>query len=286
MARFQHILFPTDLSPLCRTFASEVSYVARRMHAGVTLMHVIEGYPHWYGSVLLEAGCTLSPEEMFGEEREVSQAAFHEFEAITGLPVEAVIEGGDPVRTICDYSKEHRVDLIMVPTHGASMLKRILHGAVVPRLLAGSPCAVWTTAHEDMIVPHIPCKRMVVALGFDGESEYMLRTASELATEFGADVRLVHAVEGVEASGNADGLDDFLLEGARRGMGDLQAAAGTDFFSVFRAGRVPSVVAEVASEWAADLVLIGRSSLHKLLGPIRSHAYDIVSSVPCCVLAV
>jgi nucleotide-binding universal stress UspA family protein len=49
---------------------------------------------------------------------------------------------------------------------------------------------------------------------------------------------------------------------------------------------VPDVVREEALQHGADLILIGRGTLHGTLGRLRTHAYGIIRHAPCPVLSV
>ena len=44
MPPFHHILFPVDFSEICHAFRSEVTAMAERLDARVTLLHVTEVY--------------------------------------------------------------------------------------------------------------------------------------------------------------------------------------------------------------------------------------------------
>ena len=46
------------------------------------------------------------------------------------------------------------------------------------------------------------------------------------------------------------------------------------------------VVAEAAERYQADLVLIGRGSLAKFAGRLRTHEYSIIRDAPCPVLSI
>lgn len=46
--------------------------------------------------------------------------------------------------TIVEYADEHDVDLIVIPTHGRTGLRRLLHGSVAEAVLRKSKCVVAT----------------------------------------------------------------------------------------------------------------------------------------------
>ena len=48
----------------------------------------------------------------------------------------------------------------------------------------------------------------------------------------------------------------------------------------------PEVLREAALKYAANLVVIGQGSLHKLMGRLRTSAYAIIREAPCPVVRV
>ena len=170
-----------------------------------------------------------------------------------------VVELGDAATTIADYARDHGVDLIMMPTHGYGKFRSLLLGSVVSKVLHDADCAVWTAPHaEDPAMrEHLPCRNILVAVDRGAEQAPVLRRAVELAAEWGASLRLVHAVAGAERQLNETGGDEFslfLLDAARKDMVKLQAEAGTNLEASVIAGEVGKVVHQVALEYQSDLL--------------------------------
>jgi len=63
------------------------------------------------------------------------------------IRVETVLREGYPPQLIVDEAKARKVDLIAMGTHGHSMLKRLVLGTTVERVLKHAPCPV-LTAHR------------------------------------------------------------------------------------------------------------------------------------------
>ena len=51
-------------------------------------------------------------------------------------------------------------------------------------------------------------------------------------------------------------------------------------------GDPASAVRKAATQWEADLVVIGRGAAHGPLGRLRSHTYAIIRRSPCPLLSV
>ena len=62
--------------------------------------------------------------------------------------VRAVIVG-QPVRDIIDYAKTHRIDLIVIGTHGYTGLSRLLLGSVAEKIVRLATCPVLTVHPKD-----------------------------------------------------------------------------------------------------------------------------------------
>lgn len=63
--------------------------------------------------------------------------------------VKQVVLLGDPGTEIADYAQQQQADLVVMPSHGYTGLKRLLLGSVAERVVRLSPCAV-------LILKHLP----------------------------------------------------------------------------------------------------------------------------------
>ena len=69
--------------------------------------------------------------------------------------LELVWEVG-PVESIVSYAVDHRVDLIVIATHGRTGLSHVLMGSVAERIVREAPCPVLTIRdrHRGPAIPH------------------------------------------------------------------------------------------------------------------------------------
>lgn len=58
------------------------------------------------------------------------------------LDIQVVTDVGDPADRIVAYAKTHKVDLIVMTTHGRSGLSRMIYGSVAEKVLHTAPCAI------------------------------------------------------------------------------------------------------------------------------------------------
>jgi nucleotide-binding universal stress UspA family protein len=288
MTSFQRILFPVDLSEQCRRAAPFVKVFADRFHSEVTMLHVFElplpltgmpDSPAW--SVLVESDGA----------RAVRRAELETFLAgyFAGVNVHREMADGDPALQIACYAKEKKVDLIMMPTHGYGRFRRLLLGSVTAKVLHDADCPVWTSAHAPELTSQPPerCRRILCAVDTNPRDVQVIRWAAEFGKEQGAEVQLVHAIQG----GAPDQFDSavfygFLTKFAQEELAKMQAEAGTAFKVSVPSGTPAQVVHTAALEQDADLVVIGRGVLKEALGRLRSNAYSIIRDSPCPVISI
>jgi nucleotide-binding universal stress UspA family protein len=230
MATFRSILFPVDFSERCRFAAPLVRMMAEKCHADLTVMHVIELPVSVYSTIGHEIILDLPAMSRAAGEQ---LATFVRAE-LTGIPLHTVVEEGHAASSIAQFAAEHGIDLVMMPTHGYGPFRRALLGSVTAKVLHDASCPVWTDAHVELPTAgaQLECKSMLCAVDLETKNIPLIRHAAELGSEFGATVRLVHAVpeaESLPASHFDAEHRRFLFERARDELRKRQAEAGTAF---------------------------------------------------------
>jgi len=285
MPNFKHILFPIDFSDRCNTAVPFVAEMARRNGAKITLISV--AHPYFTGG--LEAAPIIDPQLILDDVKvQLDNTFTTEF---AGLPVDRVAILGDPEREITDFVAAHKVDLVMMPTHGYGPFRQLLLGSVTSKVLHDSHVPVWTAAHSSEAADHnhIAMRRVLCAVDTNPASIELMRWAAGLCKNLGAALRLVHAVPSIEAWPERQMDQEFeetLRENARRTIQNLEKAADIEVPVCVGAGTVPDVVRQEALQHGSDLVIIGRGALQETLGRLRTHSYGIIRNAPCPVLSV
>jgi universal stress protein A len=59
------------------------------------------------------------------------------------IPVETILETGNPMHAIVDKAKELGVDVLVIATHGRSGLAHVLLGSVAENVIRHAPCPVF-----------------------------------------------------------------------------------------------------------------------------------------------
>lgn len=151
------------------------------------------------------------------------------------------------------------------------------------------------TAPASAMVPlqfHI--RKILVPIDFSEHAQKALRYALAFATQFDAEVTLVHIVEQMVYPGDwmypPLAVTDFAAEKREQmleRLRSLDAGSGVKTHHVVRLGRAWQEVTEIAREQQTDMIILathGYTGLkHVLLGSV---AEKIVRHAPCPVLSV
>jgi nucleotide-binding universal stress UspA family protein len=292
MPVFGNILFPVDFSDRCAQVARYVAGIARKFNSKVTLLHAIGIYDGFRGADL--EGFAYA--EWQGWMRGVSETQLAEFgkPCLDPFVIGRVVEEGEAAGVICDYAEDKAIDVIVMPTHGRGVFRRLLLGSVTSKVLHDTAIPVWTLAHVEQAANGFSngsgeVRKIVCAVDSVPESVRIIKAASEIAGTYGASIYLVHALPpppaGPESYTMDTTLDAFLRDSAEGELNELQKQAGTAWEIRFGTGSVASVVKQTAADEAADLVIIGRGHIHGTFGRLRSNASAIIRESPCPVLS-
>jgi nucleotide-binding universal stress UspA family protein len=277
-----------DFSERCLAAAPFVEAFAKRYGAKVTLFSAVQplSYPG-----LEDAGAATYYEPDVMRESLQKRLAGTLAGDLQGVSVTRIADLGEPAQCITKFADENRVDLIMMPTHGRGVFRRLLLGSVTAKVLHDAHCPVWTSAHAEDLAQrgHPNPRKILCAVDLSAASAGLIRWAAQLVGDTGASLRLVHAVPGgaawPERQFSAE-LELALKEKARKEITALLDSTGLDFPACIDAGDVAPVVAEEAQGHGADLIVIGRGVIHEKLGRLRTHAHAIIRQAPCPVISV
>jgi len=262
MFQLKRILFPVDFSDRCRGAAAYVEAVAGRFDAELILLHVIEAA---YNSTLEDMRATMKED-------------FDKFfdKNFKYLRVQTLVEHGEAARKIIECATARQVDLIMIPTKGMGIYRRLILGSTSAKVLHDADCPVWTGVHLEHAPPldMMACRRILCAVDLRPLSTRVLDWASHLAEEYQAELTVVHILTGGENR-----------EESRRALERLQEASGYPATLRVETGEVAKVVTQLAGELRADLLVIGRKPESGVLGRLDVVAYAIIRQSPCPVVS-
>ncbi len=286
MPSIQHILFPFDFSAAGYRTAQYVGALANHLHAKVTVLSVVP--PIWneplagMGPVMVQ-----DPEELNRQlETRLGETLVQE---LAGVQVDRIAVTGDPAIAITDFAHDKKVDLIMMPTQGCGLFRRLLLGSVTAKVLHDSMCPVWTSAHaEKQDAPHLPSK-ILCAIDGSSESTMVLHWAAQFCRDVGASLNVLHVVgpaSDMLSIPSERELQENLRQAAKKHIEEILKSSGVDAPLRVAVGVVAATIAEEARQEGAHLLLLGRGSLQSTMGRLRSHEYGIIQGSPCPVVSV
>lgn len=271
MERFVNILFPIDFSEHCATVAPAIFAMARRFHATVTLLHVIERAtgvsPEWTAYLQL---VDVESIRRF-EERRLNHFLI---DASEGIEIKRVLLEGEPAATIVEYAKNNAIDLIALPSRGLSRFHAFIMGSVTERVLHDAACPVWTEAHlDEEATPPSVYHSVLCCVDLSPASAGVVRWAARFASEYGASLHVIHA--------ESEDLDDS----RRRLRALLRDTSVEAEYEAYRAS-LPDTVQVTLTDYRADLLVVGRGHSQAKLSRLRTHLAAIIRETPCPVLSV
>jgi len=187
---FKNLLVPLDGSALAEAAIPVAAELSRKLHASVTLLHVIE---------------KNAPQEIHGQRHltneEQARAYLEEVAATKFKPGTKINihvhtdEVSQVARSIVQHSGEFAPDLIILCAHGEGGIHDFVVGSIPQQVIAAGSIPVLLLQPQEgdeSRKASIHC--IVVALDGDPEHDYSLVGASELALEIGAQIHLIRVV--------------------------------------------------------------------------------------------
>lgn len=280
MNLFENILFPVDFSHRSEALIPFVAATASRFQTKLTLVHVLE-MPR------------TEEEPPFADLAEEFSRKLRAFgaDAFAGRFVHHALRTGRPAKEIVRHIEEASIDLVLMPTHGFTRFRQLLLGSVTASVLHNAACPVWTTAHsEEPGSVHADVRSVVCAIDMSASSTDVLAKAKEVATAYGAALRVVHSVPAVDPrffSEVAAHAHRFLVTSAQRAYPPIAAAAGvSEGLEVLEGQGLAASIAAKCKESGADLLVIGRGHVKGVLGRLRTNSHDLIRLSPCPVLSL
>lgn len=265
---FKHILVPLDGSRLAESVLPAVSYIARKLGAAVTLIHIVE---------------TDAPQQVHGERhlREEDEAraylrdvAQRELADLTDVQFHVHT---DVVANIADGIVAHKGeignDLIIMCTHGRGGVHQWIFGTIAQKIInhGSTPVLLIQPGLEDTPQP-FACRAILVPLDGVAEHEHSLPAAARLGKSCPAPVHLIRVVptysslsgQWVTTSRLLPKTTSQMLDAAEEEADqylerheDALRAEGVDVTRHIARGAPVDIIARAAEEIGIDLIVIG-----------------------------
>lgn len=288
---WDRLLVPVDFSVQSRQAVKFAGRLAADMGSAVDLVFVVEPVPQY-------AGLEYTPATL--DRTEITQEAQEELERWArrevpkGVSVEILIRYGRGSAEIVNTATQRKTDLIIIPTHGYSGVRRALLGSTTEQVLRRAPCAVLTLRSRTTPKRRVAVKRILVAVDFSTGSRQALAYAGAFALRQKAELIVFHTVLSGPVprrmGGFARGLEAETLKYARTDLARIVkelVPAEVTVRQELIVGIPRDEIVRAASQRNADWIIMGthgRRGLERWV--MGSTAELVVRHAPCPVLVV
>lgn len=291
MKSFPKILFPVDYSDSSAKAVPYVRDMVRRNQAELTVFHSLPlmtlpvATGDFLGAVPM---APATPEIRTGEQERL---AFFTAKHFSDLKTRQVLADGEAAPALEEEVAKSGIDLVMMPTHGAGVFRRLLLGSVAAKILHDLSCAVWTfvPGHTKAFDETSSFRSIVCALtGRPEDDADIARKAAEISRDTQARLTLVHVVEPPPVTWEFD-FEPYrskLMGDAEARLLKLDAELGLEAGVRVVCDMIPRGIHEVCAEEEASLLVVGRGHARDGLGRIWSQLYETIREAPCPVLSV
>ena len=217
------------------------------------------------------------------------------------LPCEAVVAEGNVADEIARLAEDRGAGLVIVATHGASGVKRLVLGSVAERLIRIAPCPLLVLSAAAGQTPPggAPAalfRRILVGCDFSPDADLAVAFGFQLAREFQSELHLVHVIEpagyGADIIERALGenLADLIRRRAREHLAERVPDGAADWCTPRTAlleGRAHQELTAYAQHNRMDLVVLGVRGMNLLESLLVGSTTDrAIRSATCPVLTV
>ena len=292
MLRIERILCPVDFSePSARAYDSAQS-LARNYQARLFLQHVVDfilpSYAYYADAVYIS--------ELFQTIRDGARKqlqAFAKSHTRNGVQPECVVQEGAVTDSIFSFAAAHKVDLIVIGTHGLKGGDRAALGSVTEKVLRKACCPVLVSRKPGnaVVAPDgaqgsIQLRRIIFCTDFSDPARRALEYALSVAAEYDAEITLLRVLEDVQSLAN---IKEEIATATKQ-LDKLippQRGKAAKIKTLVRIGRAYEQIIQHASQAQADLLIMavrGRNAVD--LAVFGSTTYRAILLGSCSVLAV
>jgi nucleotide-binding universal stress UspA family protein len=132
------IIVPVDFGKTTIKLVEFALYIATQLTAEIGFCHVVE--PFSMGDMMLGSPSLGDLEKQIRINAEERMANLIEDNDGKGLTCRGKVLFGDTVEEIIAYAREQRAGMIIIGTHGAKGLEKIMLGSVAERVVKRSDC--------------------------------------------------------------------------------------------------------------------------------------------------
>jgi nucleotide-binding universal stress UspA family protein len=164
MITLKNVLVATDFSEPSDAALVYGRELAVRFGAALHVLHAVQNV---YIDTLGAANYAALAPDLQQQIEDDARRRMHELAVRSGhsapATVTAIVTSSAPALSIIDYARDHKIDLIVVGTHGRGALAHMVMGSVAERVVHLAPCPVLTVRHPER--EFVQPDRLAVAAG-------------------------------------------------------------------------------------------------------------------------
>lgn len=286
MFPIRKVIFPVDYSDCSLAAAPFVKELVQRYNAELTLVHA-------YGSEVLpmnDMSLTYGDlmEEVEVNEQERLQKFAYEFFA--GATFKTVAQMADASTLVQTLAQSEPADLVMLPTHGRGLWRRMLVGSVAAKVLHDVAIPIWTATPDALRKLRLPYRSVLCACDINDTSEAtkVLQAAAAIACRYNANLSILHIIEIWPLASDIDyaSFRATLIDDAKARLSELQQSLGVTAPHQVTDGPISAAIQREAEHRNADLIVTGRGHQQETFGRMWSSLYQIVRDTNCPVISI
>lgn len=304
MQNFKRILVGVDLSDEERFATENVSASTRAaIDKGIWLAQQTSGRITFLSAVMPDFSLFVSPPDQKSEGELVYEIASRVLEEFcneaerAGLVADLVCTCGAPSLELTRAVIESHFDVVIIGSHRHHGLRRLVLGSTGKKMLRICPGPVWVTSPED----EGAVRKILVATDFSETSDEAVTTAAEMATQFKAELHVLHAVpqladplyRGIPLpAGEGESWQSTVNASSRRTLHEslnrlgLVSSIPTDHVHLTQ-GSPPLTIQSAVKELDIDLLVMGTAARRGLSGIlIGNTAERLLPNLTCSILTL
>ncbi|HTW31943.1 MAG TPA: universal stress protein [Candidatus Sulfotelmatobacter sp.] len=290
--RLKSILCPIDFSEFSVAAYQYALSLAEYYKARMVALHVVELWKYPFADYAGQEADYAKLSRALNEGGEVRLRRFVRERSSGAVQPELVVHQGNAPNCILSFAQKENMEAIVMGTHGRRGIDRLVLGSTMDRVMRKAACPVLVVcdpADKDRCTGpdgrHC-LSRIVYCTDFSHHSERARGYAISLATEYGADLTLLHVAEKVSDVARAEAiivertqeLDQLLSETERKRLKVKLAV---------RFGKPYEEIVRFAGESQASLIIMtarGGDAMDRAV--FGSTTYRVIQLGPCPVLAI
>lgn len=293
----QKILVPTDGSETAERALSYALAVASRTDAQIHIVNVEEREPELSEVIAIRESDIVDTLHADLSDRDGESVMPDED---TEPTIQRTVICPSAANGIVTYADEHDIDLIVMGTHGRSGLTRAVMGSVAEEVVREASCPVLTAcprvSEVDIGAGEEPNPDpILVAVDLSPASDEVIGAAAQVASLFGASMKLLHVVERVSLPpaygvGASSLNNEAVLARARQALqkkADTLADRGISASVHVETGHAATTLLDAVEDEDPGLAVVGTHGFQGVKRVILgSVAEQVIRRAACPVLTV